>query len=125
MTLRHLTDEQLTDHLSGVSLPAIDDHLAACEACRQEAASMRASFQVFHHASMEWSEARQNAAGSAPRFRPCCAGVASSSRLGGRLRSRSCSHPAVRRAPPGGKDFAVHGWKCCRTCCQRQQHRGT
>src|ERR1700678_836488 len=68
MNLRHLTDEQLTDHLSGVSLPAIDDHLAACEACRQEAASMRASLQVFHHASMEWSEARQPAAGSKPRL---------------------------------------------------------
>jgi hypothetical protein len=69
MTLRHLTDEQLTDHLSGVSLPAVNDHLAACEACRQEAASMRASFQVFHDASMEWSERRQHAAGSTPRLR--------------------------------------------------------
>jgi predicted anti-sigma-YlaC factor YlaD len=70
MTLRHLSDEQLTDHLSGVSLPAIDDHLAACEACRQEAASMRASFQVFHHASMEWSEARQHATPRLPRAVP-------------------------------------------------------
>jgi len=69
MTLAHLTDEQLTDYLAGVSLPAIDDHLAACEACRQEAASMRASFQVFDHASMEWSERRQNAAGSTPPLR--------------------------------------------------------
>ena len=69
MTFAHLTDEQLTDYLSGVSLPAIDDHLAACEACRQEIASMRASFRVFHHATMEWSEHRQNAAGSGPRLR--------------------------------------------------------
>jgi anti-sigma factor RsiW len=69
MTLPHLTDEQLTDHLSGVSLPAIEDHLSACEACRQEAASMRASIQLFHHASMEWSDGRPNAAGSTPRLR--------------------------------------------------------
>lgn len=69
MTLPHLTEEQLTDHLSGVSLPAINDHLAACEPCRQEIASMRASFQVFHHASMEWSERRQNAVGLTPRLR--------------------------------------------------------
>ena len=30
---------------------------------------MRASFQVFDHASMEWSERRQNAAGSTPPLR--------------------------------------------------------
>jgi hypothetical protein len=59
--MTHLTDEQLTDYLSGASLPAIDDHLAACGVCRQEIASMRSSFQVFHHASMEWSERMQNA----------------------------------------------------------------
>jgi hypothetical protein len=61
--MTHLTDEQLTDYLSGLPLPAIEDHLTACEVCRQEIASMRASFQVFHHASMEWSERMQNAAG--------------------------------------------------------------
>jgi len=66
--MTHLTDEQLTDYLSGASLPALDDHLAACGVCRQEIASMRSSFQVFHHASMEWSEARQPAAGSKPRL---------------------------------------------------------
>jgi len=68
MTLAHLTDEQLTDHLSGISLPAIDDHLTECEVCRQEVASMRASFQVFNHASLEWSERRRNTAG-APSWR--------------------------------------------------------
>ena len=67
--MTHLTDEQLTDYLSGASLPALDDHLAACGVCRQEIASMRSSFQVFHHASMEWSERMQNAAGSAPSVR--------------------------------------------------------
>jgi hypothetical protein len=67
MTLPHLTDEQLTDYLSGDSLPAIEDHLAACDVCRREIASMRASFQVFDHASMEWSERTQNAFGSTPR----------------------------------------------------------
>jgi uncharacterized protein HemX len=61
--MTHLTDEQLTDYLSGASLPAIEEHLTACEVCRKEIASMRASFQVFHHASMEWSERMQNAAG--------------------------------------------------------------
>jgi flagellar biosynthesis/type III secretory pathway M-ring protein FliF/YscJ len=30
---------------------------------------MRSSFQVFHHASMEWSERMQNAAGSTPGLR--------------------------------------------------------
>ena len=67
MTLPHLTDEQLTDYLSGDSLPAIDDHLAGCEGCRLEIASMRASFRVFDHASMEWSEGTQNTVGSTPR----------------------------------------------------------
>ena len=67
--MTHLTDEQLTDYLSGASLPALDDHLAACGVCRQEIASMRSSFQVFHHASMEWSERMQNAAGSTPGLR--------------------------------------------------------
>jgi hypothetical protein len=64
--MKHLTDEQLTDYLSGASLPAIDDHLATCGVCRQEVASMRASFQIFHQASMEWSERMQDAGGSAP-----------------------------------------------------------
>ena len=68
MTLPHLTDEQLTDYLSGDSLPAIDDHLAACQVCRHEIASMRASFRVFDHASMEWSESTQNAGGSMPEL---------------------------------------------------------
>jgi hypothetical protein len=67
--MTHLTDEQLTDYLSGASLPAIDDHLAACGVCRQEIASMRASFQVFHHASLEWSERMQSAAGATPGVR--------------------------------------------------------
>ena len=67
--MKHLTDEQVTDYLSGASLPAIEDHLAACGVCRQEIASMRASFQNFHHASMEWSERMQNAAGSTARAR--------------------------------------------------------
>ena len=67
--MTHLTDEQLTDYLSGTSLPAIDDHVAACGVCRKEIASMRASFQVFDHASMEWSERMQNAAGSKPGVR--------------------------------------------------------
>jgi hypothetical protein len=67
--MTHLTDEQLTDYLSGASLPAIDNHLAACGVCRQEIASMRASFQVFHHASMEWSERIRNAPGSRPSMR--------------------------------------------------------
>jgi hypothetical protein len=67
MTLPHLTDEQLTDYLSGDSLPAIDDHLAACKVCRHEITSMRASFRVFDQASMEWSEGTQNAGGSTPR----------------------------------------------------------
>jgi hypothetical protein len=71
--MTHLTDEQLTDYLSGASLPAIDDHLAACGVCRQEIASMRSSFQVFHHASMEWSERMQNAAGSTPSVRRAAA----------------------------------------------------
>lgn len=61
--MTHLTDEQLTDYLSGSSLPAIEEHLAACGVCRKEIASMRASFQVFHHASMEWSERMQDTAG--------------------------------------------------------------
>jgi anti-sigma factor RsiW len=69
MSSPHLTDEQLTDYLSGDSLPAVDDHLASCEVCRREIASMRASFRVFHHASMEWSEGAQNAVGSTPRLR--------------------------------------------------------
>jgi anti-sigma factor RsiW len=69
MSLPHLTDAQLTDYLSGDSLPAVDDHLATCEMCRREIASMRASFRVFHHASMEWSEGTQNALGSMPRLR--------------------------------------------------------
>lgn len=70
MTLPHITDEQLTEYLSGKSLPAIDDHLAACDLCRQEIASMRASFRVFDHASMEWSERTQKVFGSTPRRAP-------------------------------------------------------
>jgi hypothetical protein len=62
--MTHLTDEQFLDYLSGSSLPGIEEHLAACGVCRQEIASMRASFQVFHHASMEWSERMENAAGA-------------------------------------------------------------
>jgi hypothetical protein len=76
MTVPHLTDEQLTDHLSGVSLPAIDDHLAGCEVCRQEAATMRASLQLFQHASLEWSGRIPNDAGfrpTAPSWRPAAA----------------------------------------------------
>lgn len=67
--MTHLTDEQLTDYLSGASLPAIDDHVATCGVCRREIALMRTSFKVFDHASMEWSERVQNAAGSAPGVR--------------------------------------------------------
>jgi hypothetical protein len=76
MTFAHLTDEQLTEHLSGVSLPAIDDHLAGCEVCRQEVATMRASLQLFDHASLEWSGRIQNDAGpgrTAPSWRPAAA----------------------------------------------------
>jgi hypothetical protein len=61
MTITHLTDEQLTEYLNGTSLPAINDHLAACNVCRQEVVSMRASFQVFDRASLEWSNQMQNA----------------------------------------------------------------
>jgi hypothetical protein len=70
MTLPHLTDEQLTDYLSGNSLPATDEHLAACDGCRHEIASMRATFRVFDHASMEWSEHTQKTFGSMPRRAP-------------------------------------------------------
>ncbi len=69
MTLPHLTDEQLTDHLLGVSFPAIDQHLAECEVCRKEVASMRSSFQFFDHASMAWSEQTRHAAGRTPSLR--------------------------------------------------------
>ncbi len=111
MTLPHLTDEQLTDHLSGVSLPAIDDHLAGCEMCRQEIASMRASFQLFHHASMEWSERLQNVPArgmrrAAPSWRAAavwavaCAAVIAAVLLFGLLRR------PVQTSPFGGGSAA-------------------
>jgi hypothetical protein len=112
MTLPHLTDEQLTDHLSGVSLPAIDDHLAGCEMCRQEITSMRASFQLFHHASMEWSEGLQNASApglprAAASWRPAavwavaCAAVIAAVLLFGLLRR------PVQTSPVGGGSAAA------------------
>jgi anti-sigma factor RsiW len=119
MTLPHLTDEQLTDYLSGDSLPAIEDHLAACDVCRREIASMRASFQVFDHgmertyAECLWLHAP-----------PCCALMAARSSLGCRLLSRDCSCPAVRPSAQTGKDFAVR--RCNHPGIRRRQrYRGT
>jgi hypothetical protein len=111
MTLPHLTDEQLTDHLSGVSLPAIDDHLAGCEVCRQEVATMRASLQLFHHASLEWSGRIQNDAGrTAPSWRPAaawavvCAAVIAAVLLFGFLRRPVQTSPSGNAAATATRD---------------------
>ena len=124
--MTHLTDEQLTDYLSGTSLPAIDDHVATCGVCRREIVLMRASFKVFDHASMEWSERVQNAAGSEAWSASRCAILELGNRLGGRVRSCDRSGPAIQRSSPAGRDFAVRRCEQPPNCGQqRQRHSGT
>jgi hypothetical protein len=58
MTLPHLSDEQVADYLSGISLPATASHLAQCAKCRDEVDRMSVSIRSFDQASMAWSEAQ-------------------------------------------------------------------
>lgn len=52
----HLTQEELTDNLSGVSSLTVNAHLLGCPACAQELDRLRSSVADFRVAAHSWSE---------------------------------------------------------------------
>lgn len=63
----HLSDEQFADLLAGIpALPAVDEHLQACEFCRTELASVSESLGSFRDLGTEWAHAAAPARISVP-----------------------------------------------------------
>ncbi len=52
----HLTQEELTDNLLGVSSFTVNAHLLGCSACAQELDRLRSSVADFRVAAHSWSE---------------------------------------------------------------------
>ncbi len=55
-TGNHLTSEQFGDLLTAGATSAVEAHLAACEQCATEAASLRDSISLFHQASTAYAD---------------------------------------------------------------------
>jgi hypothetical protein len=66
MTGQHLTDEQLTDLLSGDYTTDASRHMLACARCQGEFERVQASIDDFVTLSLEWAERRASTAISAP-----------------------------------------------------------
>ena len=52
----HLTHEELTDNLLGVSSMTVNAHLLSCTACAKELAEMKNSITAFRDAAHAWNE---------------------------------------------------------------------
>jgi hypothetical protein len=52
----HLTHEELTDNLLGVSSLTVNAHLLSCSACVSELEKMKSSISAFRGAAHAWSE---------------------------------------------------------------------
>jgi hypothetical protein len=52
----HLTNEELTDNLLGVSSMTVNAHLLGCPACAEELDGMKTSITAFHDAAHAWNE---------------------------------------------------------------------
>jgi hypothetical protein len=52
----HLTNEELTDNLLGVSSLTVNTHLLECTSCAQELQQLKGSMADFRGAALSWSE---------------------------------------------------------------------
>jgi hypothetical protein len=66
MTGQHLTDEQLTDLLSGDYTTDASRHMLSCVQCQGEFERVQASIEDFVTLSLEWAERRASTSISVP-----------------------------------------------------------
>jgi anti-sigma factor RsiW len=73
----HLTKEELTDNLLGVSSLTVNAHLLGCPACAEELERIKSSIAGFREAAQGWSEHAMVAAAESGTVRSRTAGLRS------------------------------------------------